>query len=89
MLSVIFYPSLAKNPSLGQESLSKLKSELGGKSHSELAYHQLDITDEESCKKFAAHLKQQHNGIDVLVNNAGFAFNVSSIVLALSHNTLS
>jgi len=65
----------ARNPSLGQESLAKLKSELGDKSRSEVAYHQLDITDEESCKKLATHLKQQHSGIDVLVNNAGFAFN--------------
>jgi len=64
----------ARNPSLGEESLKKLKSELGDKSRSEIIYHQLDITDEESCAKLASHLKQQHNGIDVLVNNAGFAF---------------
>jgi len=65
----------ARNPSLGQDSLAKLKSELGDKSRSEVAYHQLDITDEESCERLASHLKQQHSGIDVLVNNAGFAFN--------------
>jgi len=68
----------ARNPSLGQESLAKLKSELGDKGHSEVTYHQLDITDEESCKKLANHLRQQHSGIDVLINNAGFAFNVSA-----------
>ena len=39
-----------------------------------VVFHQLDITNEQSCKQFAEHLKQKHGGLDVLVNNAGFAF---------------
>jgi carbonyl reductase 1 len=64
----------ARNESLGTESLKKVQDELGNKRQSEIRYHQLDITDENSCKKLAGHLKQHHGQIDVLINNAGFAF---------------
>jgi NAD(P)-dependent dehydrogenase (short-subunit alcohol dehydrogenase family) len=37
-------------------------------------FHQLDITDEQSCKHFAEFLRQKHDGLDVLINNAGFGF---------------
>ncbi|CAK1542333.1 unnamed protein product [Leptosia nina] len=33
-------------------------------------FHQLEITDEESIKKFCEFIKQQHKGIDILINNA-------------------
>nr|CAH7760097.1 unnamed protein product [Callosobruchus chinensis] len=34
-------------------------------------FHQLDIGSQESIDEFRGHLKRQHGGIDVLVNNAG------------------
>ncbi|XP_026333741.1 carbonyl reductase [NADPH] 1-like [Hyposmocoma kahamanoa] len=34
-------------------------------------FHVLDVTNEDSAKKFADFLKNKHGGIDVLVNNAG------------------
>ncbi|KAI1722065.1 short chain dehydrogenase domain-containing protein [Ditylenchus destructor] len=64
----------ARSLTLGEEALSKVQNELGSKKQSEIQLHQLDITDENSCKNFAAHLKKEHGGIDVLINNAGFAF---------------
>jgi len=64
----------ARSPSLGEEALKKVNNELGSKKQSEIRYHQLDITDETSCKNFAAYLKKEHGGLDVLINNAGFAF---------------
>lgn len=67
---------LARNPALGQESLNKALEELGQKRHSDIRYHQLDITSLQSCKDLASYLKKEHDGLDVLVNNAGFAFKV-------------
>ncbi|CAH4005658.1 unnamed protein product [Pieris brassicae] len=34
-------------------------------------FHVLDVTSEESVEDFASFIKANHNGIDVLVNNAG------------------
>ncbi|CAN7997392.1 unnamed protein product [Ixodes hexagonus] len=41
-------------------------------------FHQLDIDDLESIRKFRDHLKQNYAGLDVLVNNAGIAYKHSS-----------
>ncbi|VIO91365.1 Uncharacterized protein BM_BM10686 [Brugia malayi] len=64
----------ARNEKLGRESLDKLIKELGDNRHSDIRFHQLDITDHTSCENFASYLKKEHNGLDVLINNAGFAF---------------
>lgn len=64
----------ARNPTLGQEALQKLEAELGPKKTSEVQFHQLDITEWQSCTKLAEHLQQKHAGLDILINNAGFAF---------------
>uniref|UniRef100_A0A183E930 Carbonyl reductase [NADPH] 3 n=1 Tax=Gongylonema pulchrum TaxID=637853 RepID=A0A183E930_9BILA len=59
---------------LGTESLKKAVQELGKKRHSDVRYHQLDITNRDSCQNLATFLKIEHDGLDVLINNAGFAF---------------
>ncbi|XP_049267583.1 carbonyl reductase [NADPH] 1 [Rhipicephalus sanguineus] len=41
-------------------------------------FHQLDIDDLESIKRFRDFLKSTYGGLDVLVNNAGIAYKVSS-----------
>lgn len=64
----------ARNENLGKEALSKVTQELGDKRHSEVRFYQLDITNQQSAEKLASHLKKEHSGLDVLVNNAGFAF---------------
>lgn len=64
----------ARNPSLGLEALKKVETELGPKKSSTVLFHQLDITDAGSCQQFAEHLKREHGGLAVLINNAGFAF---------------
>uniref|UniRef100_A0A0R3RHX5 carbonyl reductase (NADPH) n=1 Tax=Elaeophora elaphi TaxID=1147741 RepID=A0A0R3RHX5_9BILA len=64
----------ARNEKLGTESLDKVIKELGDKRHSDIRFHQLDITDRNSCENFASYLKKEHNGLDALINNAGFAF---------------
>ncbi|VDD93848.1 unnamed protein product [Enterobius vermicularis] len=69
-------PSLivARNVSLGEAALKKVLEELGQKRQSEVKFHQLDITDKSSIQKLADYLNKEHDGLDVLVNNAGFAF---------------
>uniref|UniRef100_A0A915N5E2 Uncharacterized protein n=1 Tax=Meloidogyne javanica TaxID=6303 RepID=A0A915N5E2_MELJA len=63
---------VARNPTLGVAALLDLEKELGDKKKTKVIFHQLDITDENSCQKLAQHLKEK--GLDVLINNAGFAF---------------
>ncbi|CAG9529621.1 unnamed protein product [Cercopithifilaria johnstoni] len=62
------------NEQLNTESLDKLIKELGNKRHSDIHFHQFVITDRNSCENFASYLKKEHNGLDALINNAGFAF---------------
>ncbi|CAG4934742.1 unnamed protein product [Colias eurytheme] len=33
-------------------------------------FHQLEVTDKKSVQAFADHIKKNHNGIDILINNA-------------------
>ncbi|KAE9549166.1 hypothetical protein FO519_007614 [Halicephalobus sp. NKZ332] len=64
----------ARNEELGKTALKTIEETLGSSQKSKIVFHQLDITDENSVKAFADHLKKTHNGLDVLINNAGFAF---------------
>ena len=41
---------------------------------SDLRYHQLDVTSDDSVKALAAYLHTEFGGLDVLVNNAGVLF---------------
>jgi len=41
-------------------------------------FHQLDVEDKASIATLASHLKVTHGGLDVLVNNAGFAYKAAS-----------
>lgn len=50
----------------GQDAIEELKKE-----GLEPEFFQLEVTDEESVKKLAAHLKEKHGGLDILINNAG------------------
>ncbi|XP_050350075.1 carbonyl reductase [NADPH] 1-like [Nymphalis io] len=50
----------------GQEAVKNLKKE-GYKPH----LYQLEVTDKNSVRAFAEHLKKEHGGLDILINNAG------------------
>lgn len=67
-----------------RDSLRKLDAELGKSMKAEVRIHQLDITNLFSINKFFEHLKAEHGGFDVLVNNAGIRFNVSFVSIFLS-----
>lgn len=69
--SLIYLTS--RNPDLGQQTLQEIQQS-SQSSKSQLAYHQLDVSDQKSIQDFASYIKRQHpNKIDVLVNNAGIA----------------
>jgi len=59
----------SRNVERGQAAV-KLMEDEGHK----VSFHQLDIEDKASIQKLKEHLVANHGGIDVLVNNAGFAF---------------
>lgn len=63
----------ARNEQLGVAAVGELEKE-GLKPK----FHQLDITDKSSVAKFATFLKEKYGGLDVLVNNAGFAYKQSA-----------
>ncbi|XP_052742421.1 carbonyl reductase [NADPH] 3-like isoform X2 [Bicyclus anynana] len=58
----------ARNVQRGKEAIAILSKE-GYKP----LFYQLDVTDEQSVKSFAEHLKQNHAGLDILINNAAIA----------------
>ena len=59
----------ARNVERGKASVKELE-----KAGINVAFHQLDIEDKSSVEKLRDYMKEQYGGIDVLVNNAGFAF---------------
>ena len=59
----------SRDETRGREAVESLKKEgLNPK------YHVLDICDEDSVQQLYDYLKKNYAGIDVLVNNAGIAF---------------
>ena len=60
----------ARNEERGISAVKELQAK-----GSQVHFYQLDITDIESVKGFQQHIKNKHGGIDILINNAGIAFN--------------
>ncbi|KAJ2939419.1 hypothetical protein O0L34_g10849 [Tuta absoluta] len=67
----------ARDVQRGETAAAQLRKEIENQPNKKIsnpAFHQLDITDSESVKKFHDYIKVTHGGIDVLVNNAAIAF---------------
>lgn len=64
----------ARNITRGDAAVTKLKKEGFNP-----RFHQLDISDQISVEKFRDHIKNEHGGLDVLVNNAAEAYNVRNL----------
>ncbi|XP_041067750.1 carbonyl reductase [NADPH] 1 [Carcharodon carcharias] len=62
----------ARDRDRGQEALHRLQQE-----QLKPLFHQLDITDPQSIRNLRDFMSQGYGGIDVLVNNAGIAFQVA------------
>jgi NAD(P)-dependent dehydrogenase (short-subunit alcohol dehydrogenase family) len=59
----------ARNEKLGLEAVQRLERE----SNLKARFHQLAIDDPQSVDRFATYLKENHNGLDILINNAAIA----------------
>ncbi|KAJ7519556.1 hypothetical protein O6H91_20G044200 [Diphasiastrum complanatum] len=57
----------ARNVDRGQLAVDQLRA----KGLPNVAFHQLDVTDSKSIENLAVWIKQQHGGLDILINNAG------------------
>jgi carbonyl reductase 1 len=67
----------ARDENRGQKATTEIISSESSNyspSKNELRYHQLDITDDNSCKNFADYIQNTHQGLDILINNAGIMF---------------
>ncbi len=59
---------------IGHSIVKDLEFQKAG--HSKVKFHQLDIDDLNSIKRFASYIKEKYNGLDLLVNNAAIAYKV-------------
>ena len=64
----------ARNEELGKNAIKELNDSFGLKAK----FHQLDITNLSSINRMRNYLLKNYGGLDVLVNNAGFAYKGSS-----------
>ncbi|XP_038222176.1 carbonyl reductase [NADPH] 1-like [Zerene cesonia] len=51
-------------------------------------FHQLEVTDKKSVQAFADHIKQNHKGIDILINNAAVISEFNKITYEDAHNVI-
>ena len=70
---------LARNEQLGMQAVQHIHAS-NKETEDKVHFHQLDVTNVESIRRFADHLKKTHGGLDILVNNAGIAFQVVRMI---------
>ncbi|CAH1265467.1 CBR1 [Branchiostoma lanceolatum] len=63
----------ARDASRGQEAVKELNEQ-----GCQPRFHQLDVSSLDSIHRFKQHLEQEHQGLDVLVNNAGVMYGRSN-----------
>ena len=63
----------SRNEERGIAAANSLKNNFNN-----VKFHPLDISNSESIKKFSQYIKQNYDGIDILVNNAAIAFEFES-----------
>jgi len=68
----------ARNEELGIKAVKQIH-ELNNEYREKVRFYQLDITNVESIRRFAGHIKTKHGGLDILINNAAIAFKVNDI----------
>jgi NAD(P)-dependent dehydrogenase (short-subunit alcohol dehydrogenase family) len=67
---------LARNEDLGVRAVKQL-TDHSQQAREKVFFHQLDITNVESIRRLADHIRRTHGGLDVLINNAAIAFKVN------------
>jgi len=75
----------ARDTTLGEQARDELNKELSG---NVVAFHQLDVKDLNSSKTLADWVKSQYGGLDVLINNAGYATSGSGVDEQMARETI-
>jgi NAD(P)-dependent dehydrogenase (short-subunit alcohol dehydrogenase family) len=70
------YLFLARDEELGLKAVKQLQ-ESNSEAKKRVKFHQLDITNVESIRRLADHIKKTYHGLDILINNAAMAFKVT------------
>jgi len=68
----------ARNEEFGLRAMQQIH-EQNSQAKERLIFHQLDITNVESIRRFADHLRKKHGGLDILINNAAIAFKFNDV----------
>ncbi|KAJ3091919.1 hypothetical protein HK102_012591 [Quaeritorhiza haematococci] len=87
----------ARDESRGQRALEELRADLQSvkalkpQGVCELEFKQLDINDEKSIDQAVEYVRERHNGLDFLINNAGIAakgdaFDIEVVTTTLKTN---
>jgi len=63
----------SRDEALGEAAAERLREE-----GLMVRMHQLDITDDTSVAALRDHIATQHGGLDILINNAGFAYKAAA-----------
>lgn len=61
----------ARDPERGNKAVQEIAAENPAVTP---VFHKLDITEKSDAETLKSHLEREHGGIDILINNAGFAF---------------
>eukprot|EP01125_Pyxidicula_operculata_P001352 TRINITY_DN11251_c0_g1_i1.p1 TRINITY_DN11251_c0_g1~~TRINITY_DN11251_c0_g1_i1.p1 ORF type:complete len:270 (+),score=38.61 TRINITY_DN11251_c0_g1_i1:21-830(+) len=69
----------------GKQMAADINTELG---QDNVKFHQLDVTSEESCKSIAQWVKNEFGGLDVLINNAGYATKGNDVNETIARDTI-
>ena len=70
---VVVLIHIARDENAGAKVCGKLSKELNV---TNIKYHQLDITSQESINKLRDHVMEKFGGLDVLINNSGVLLKV-------------
>lgn len=69
----------ARNRELGKQALEKVKSTtVLNRKCKDVRFFELDITKRSTIESFKEHLQKEHNGFDILINNAAICYKVYS-----------
>lgn len=66
----------ARDENTGAKVCEELSKEL---KVTNVEFHQLDVTSQESIDKLQAHVREKFGGLDVLINNSGVMMKVKRI----------
>lgn len=68
----------ARDEELGSKAVKEIQAS-NSDARNKVKFHLLDLTNVESIRRLADHIKKTHGGLDILINNAAIAFKTTDI----------